>query len=288
MTRNFVDLETGELIEDVVSIRTAKQEQAYKDKKERDELINRSKEPFISVNQDLGGIEKMLNSKDLGYFLIMMSYADYENRLKASPDAKVPLVRKEIQKILKVSEDTMRGIVNRFKKADLIKIETVKRYGKNYKSFVINSKYAFRKGAGGANSDKKVDNTVKLFINTIQSAYAESDTLTPADIGFIYKCIPYLHYETNYLVHNPHERDYSKLEYVTIKELSEIQGHSTQITTLRLANTVFNDMYMFSRNKIGNLKEVKIKANPMVIYRKAGTPPKEITVEFFVKPKKDK
>lgn len=285
MTRNFVDLETGELIEGVVSIRTAKQDQAYKEYKQRETLLNRSDNPFILLTMNMKGLEKMLSTKDLGYYIIMVSYAGYDNRLKASPDAKVPLVRKELQEILKVSSaTTMTGLVNRFKKAGLIKEETVERFGKNYKSFVIDPKYAFKKGIAGENSDRETEETVKLFTKAIQRVYAETD-LHASSLGFLYKCIPYLHYETNYLVHNPYERDYDKLEFITIDELSEIQNVSRQITSKRLANIVYDDMYCFARVKIGAEPEVRIKANPMVICRKAGMP-KELGVEFYVKAKK--
>lgn len=280
-----LELDTGENKGILASYRTEEQERAYREYKQREILINRSDNPFILLTMNMKGLEKMLSTKDLGYYIIMVSYAGYDNRLKASPDAKVPIVRKELQELLKVaSATTMTGIVNRFKKAGLIKEETVERYGKNYKSFVIDPKYAFKKGIAGENSDRETEKTVKLFTKAIQKVYAETD-LHASSLGFLYKCIPYLHYETNYLVHNPYERNYDKLEFITIDELSEIQNVSRQITSKRLANIVYDGMYCFARVKIGADPEVRVKANPMVIYRKAGMP-KELGVEFYVKAKK--
>lgn len=285
MAREFLDLETGELIE-VASYKTPEQVAFIKKQKEIELYSNRSDAPFVFTEMDLGGLEKM-NNKDLGYFLVLQTYVNYENMLRLTADSNLPMTRKEMQQALKInSNKTLVDVLKRFKENNLITEEKIERYGKSYTAFFINPQYAFRKGAVGSNSDRRTDAAVKVFMDELQDVYAQGNT-KPADIGFIYKCIPYLNYDSNFLTKNPDESDYSKVEFLTQNDLAEVQGMSRQKIVSKLSSIVYNGMYVFARVRVGGIRDVRIKVNPFVIYRKAGMP-KELGIEFYVKPKAKK
>lgn len=40
-----------------------------------------------------------LNTKELGYFLLLQIYVDYDNMLKINPDARLPMTEKELAEV---------------------------------------------------------------------------------------------------------------------------------------------------------------------------------------------
>lgn len=240
MTKRLMDIETGEIVE-VASYRTAEQDRAYREHKKRESLISKSDAPFLFTQMDAieGGLST-LNTKDLGYFLIMQTYIDYKNMLKVSGDSKLPMTTAELQEVLKVKSDkTMRALIKRLKDNNIIYQEKVELYGKSHKAYFISDEYCFRKGSGGEFNKKKTDTVVKVFMDTLQAVYAQGD-INPADIGFMYKTIPYIHYDSNILSFDPAERDYSKVKHLTIKELAETVGMSREKTASKLASLVWD------------------------------------------------
>lgn len=279
-----MDIETGE-IKEIASYRTEAQQKAYQENKKRETLRgSKSDAPFLFTQMDAieGGLAT-LNNKDLGYFLVMQTYTDYKNMLKVSGDSKLPMTTSELQDVLKIkSDNTLRGLLKRLEKLGIIYKEKVELYDKSYKAYFISTEYCFRKGAGSAGSKKKTDTTVKVFMDTLQAVYAEGD-MQPADIGFMYKTIPFIHFDSNMLTVNPAERDYSQVKHLTIKDLADAVGLSREKTAIKLASIVWDNKFVFARIKTGSAKEYQIKVNPFVFYRKAGNP-EELGYEFYVTP----
>ncbi|MGG0186968.1 hypothetical protein [Bacillus rhizoplanae] len=283
MAKQLMDIETGEIIE-VTSYRTDKQDKAYREQLKRETLRNKSDAPFLFTQMDAieGGLAK-LNNKDLGYFLVMQTYIDYKNMLKVSADSKMPMTTVELQEVLKIKSDkTLRAMLKRFKDLGIVYQEKVELYGKSHKAYFISTEYCFRKGSGGANSNQKTDTVVKVFMGTLQEVYAQEE-IQPADIGFMYKTIPYMHYDSNMLAVNPSEREYSQVKHLTIKDLADAVGMSREKTAIKLASIVWDNKYVFARIKTGASKEYQIKVNPFVFYRKAGNP-EALGYEFYVTP----
>lgn len=273
------DKATGEVLEG--KFYSSEQLEAIKNTKNKQILKNKSDNTFTFVEMD--GIQKGLkdlNIKDLGYLLVMQTYIDYNNLMKCSPDSKLPMSRVELQEKLKVgSYKTVVNLIQRFKKQGILVEKPVEMYGKKHKGFYLSDEYCFRKTSD--NKNRKTDRAVKLFMSDLQGVYAQTD-IKPADVGFIYATIPYLHYSSNFLVHNPYEKDPSKADYVTISDLAEQLNMSRQMVSARLSKLIYNNKYVYSRTKVGGLNEVKVKANPFIISRKRL--PEELAFEFYVTP----
>lgn len=285
MSREIIsyDRATGEILEG--KFYSSEQLEAIHNTKEKNKLKNRSAKAFTFVEMD--GIQKGLgdlNIKDLGYLLVLQTYSGYDNGLKSSPDSKLPMSRVEMQEKLKIgSYKTVVNLIQRFKKQGILVEQSVEMYGKRHKSFYLSDVYSFRKTAD--NKNRKTDRAVKLFMSDLQEVYAQTD-IKPADVGFIYATIPYIHYSTNFLVHSPYEKDPSRAEYLTIGELADQLNMSRQMVSARLAKLIYNNKYVYSRTKVGSQNEVKLKINPLIISRKKL--PDELAFEFYVTPPKNK
>lgn len=278
MAREFMDTETGELIE-VASFRTQAQQDAFQDKKKRDAVTNKAKSPFVfSEMETLQGVLSTLSNKELGYFLLMQTYVDYKNMLKVNADARNPMKSKDIAEVLSITTQTVNILLKKLEKKELISRNKIEVSGKQHKAVFINDAYCFRKGIGAEFSNKKTDRAVKVFINSLQDAYNEG--LQPAEIGFIYKTIQFIHYDSNLLVTNPTEKELRELNTLSLEALAKIMKLSVTETSRRLTSIQWNNMYVFGRIRVG--RKLRIKANPYLLYRKAGEFDGALGAEFIV------
>lgn len=223
----------------------------------------------------------MLSNKELGYFLLMQTYVDYKNMVKADANAKTPMKTKDIAEALNITAQTVNTLLKKLEKLSIIYREKIEISGKNYKAVFINSDYCFRKGIGAEFSSKKTDKAVKVFINSLQDAFKEG--LQPADIGFIYKTIQFIHYDTNLLAVNPAERDVEAVKTLSLEALADVMGLSVEETSRKLGNLQWNGMYVYGKTRVG--KCLMIKANPYLLYRKAGEFNETLGAEFKVNTK---
>ncbi|KGA98121.1 hypothetical protein AJ85_18580 [Alkalihalobacillus alcalophilus ATCC 27647 = CGMCC 1.3604] len=253
--------------------------EAIKHQKKKRAVIENSSALFVFTEMETikGRLSKMKN-KELGYFLLLQTYVDYNNMLKASPNAKLPMNNKEIAKKLNVTPRTVSTLIKKLVEKELLYKDTVVLYGKSHKAFFINPEYCFRTGVAGQYSKNKTDKVVKVFINSLQEAYEEG--LQPADIGFVYKTIQLIHYETNLLVTNPNERELYLINTLTLDSLAQMMNMSLEETSRKLSHLQWNGMYIYAKTKVG--KQLMIKANPFILYRKAGEPDIKLGAEFIV------
>ncbi|MFE4129695.1 hypothetical protein [Peribacillus sp. YIM B13482] len=278
MAQEFMNVETGDVVK-IASYRTEAQQEAYQKHQKAKAVIKKSGSPFVFSEMEAfkGGLS-MLNNKELGYFLLLQTYVDYKNMVKANADAKTPMKTKEIAEALGVTAQTTNTVLKKFEKLSLIYRDKVEVAGKSYKAVFISSDYCFRKGVGAEYSNKKTDKAVKVFINSLQEAFKEG--LQPADIGFIYKSIQFIHYETNLLVANPTERDLHQVQTLSLEALAEVMGLSVEETSRKLGNLQWTNMYVYGKIRVG--RELIIKANPNLLYRKAGEFDETLGAEFVV------
>lgn len=209
----------GEIREDVKVITPLMQE-ASKKKKELETYRNRTDNPFTLVSMEASkevALLEELNTKELGYFLILLSYVDYSNMLKRASDANIPMTEKELGEALKIkNKKHYAKVIEKFIELGLMYQESVTLYNKEHQAFFIDKKYCIR----GSNRSDKV---VKLFIGSVQELYNQEE-IKPADIGFLFKVLPYMHFQSNHLVKHPYERDFAKAEALSQANIIELTG----------------------------------------------------------------
>ncbi|MFE4435854.1 hypothetical protein [Peribacillus butanolivorans] len=170
-----------------------------------------------------------------------------------------------IQQTLCVSKD----INKRFTKA-LEENEILEKIDGKYR---INPAYHF----GGMAKERKV---IKLFTTTLKLL---AEVIKPAELGFLYKLLPYVHFDTNMICTNPHEGQPELIQYLNEKAISELLNKDykevkTLLRKLRkagvLAKTTGKDD---ERNNFHHL-------NPYIFYRKSGRPNDTLNGIFAASP----
>lgn len=282
--RNLVDIETGQLYEDVAVVRTNKQLKIIDNEKR----LKAFKESQGTVKQQFSfsyqkKIQEVYNKMDLtlkqiGYMVILSAYTDYDNMLKLTPESNVPMTKKELGAVLNISRNvTIDKLLRDLIKGNVLTVKTVKRYGKEHEAYFLSRDIFFKNNAA---EKKKVKGTVRTFDESIKAVYAEGNT-KPADIGFIWITLQYVNIHHNFLTHNVDEADPSKDEKITILELSKLLGLDEKETRARISGTKFNGMYVYSRITVGRSKTIKM--NPLVANRQKGIPDLSSYVEFKLK-----
>ncbi|MDQ0805457.1 hypothetical protein [Priestia megaterium] len=262
----------GQIREDVKVI-TPEMKEAYKKRTELEAYKNRTDNPFTIVNmeasKEVTAIEE-LNTKELGYFLILQSYVDYSNMIKKA-NTTLPMTEKEIGEALKLKDKRAYSkVIEKFITLGLMYKESVTLYSKEYQAFFVDKKYCFR----GSNRSDKV---VKMFITSVQELYNQ-DGIKPADIGFLFMVLPYMHYESNHLVKHPYERDYAKAEAISQKDIVEITGLDEKKVKKHLKMKL-SGVHVFATFRAGRNSVYKV--NPSLFFRGV-MPDEKLKADFIL------
>lgn len=232
---------------------------------------NRTDNPFTMVNMDgarqLVTMER-LSTKELGYFLVLQSYIGYDNMLKMSLDARIPMTEKELAEVLRIRDKrTYSNLLRKFMELGLIQSKKVSLFKKEYGALYISNVYCLR----GTSKENKL---VKVFIKAMQELYSQKD-IKPADIGFLYRILPYMHFESNHLVRHPYEKDFFSAEALSLRDVVEITGMDEKNVKGHL-RIKLSGMHVFGSFKAG--KNSVYKVNPSLFYR--GTAPDLVKSDF--------
>lgn len=291
MPKTFIDAETGEIFEGITGIRTEAQDEAYKQKQSQDNLAkyrNKADKHFTFVEMERDAMLNSLTNKQLGYFLVLQTYTDYNNMLRRAEGSTLPMRQSDIRKALRISDNrTLTNLMELWESQGIIHWEIVTMYGKEHKAYFVNEAYSFKKGLQAKFSSRKTSKAVKLFTEDLQALY-EQKKVKPADIGLIYKCIQYVHYDSNYLVSNPNEKDMASVEAFTADKLAGVLEMSRQelynkLGSLKYPVQVAGEtmlLHVFAKVKVGC--HVHLKINPLLVYRKTGEPTYAEYAEFIL------
>ncbi|MBZ5480225.1 hypothetical protein LDP77_14180 [Bacillus sp. T_4] len=277
----FVKLETGEPIK-IASFRTVEQERAYQEKKRRVGSRKKAKAFTFSDMENAKEVIQMLTTIELGYFLVLQTYIDYSNNaLIKSTHNPMPMSRGDIGGILGINNRShVKKHIENFLEKGLLVEKTIKVDGKEVKAFCINENYHFK----GKTDNKKV---VKSFSEQIRRIYntnlSKRSKKQPADMGFLYLILPYIHYETNILCFNPFETNPETIDALSIADICRVTGLDEKNVKRKINNLKWDGMTVFA--KIIKGRKTHLKVNPFVFYRKDGEPDKSLQTDFLIKGK---
>ncbi|RVT57636.1 hypothetical protein [Niallia taxi] len=274
----FVNLETGE-IKEFAYARTVEQEKAFQEKKKREDSRKKAKAFTFSDMDNAREAIEMLTTIELGYYLVLQTYVRYEdNALVKSTHNPVPMNRGDIGEVLGINNRShVKKHIDNFLAKGLMQVKTVEAKGKQVEAFVINSKYHFK----GTTKNKKV---VKTFSEQIRKLYNDSKKKRkPADMGFLYLILPYIHYENNILCSNPFEVNPESIEALSIADICEITGLDKKNVQAKINSLTWDGMSVFAKVLKG--RKTHLKVNPFVFYRKDGEPDKSLQADFLIRGK---
>lgn len=161
-----------------------------------------------------------IDRADISRLIYLATFIDYSNRqenlliMHEKGKAIVPMTRHHMKKVLKLAENPFNAFLRNMKKNDLIWSVGDKYY--------INNEY-FTKGKVGFNNKEYT----RIFISTTRYLYQHSTPRQHKILGYVFQLVPYMHYELNILCRNPMEVDASMVNKLSLQEICELLGIST-------------------------------------------------------------
>lgn len=246
--------------------------------KQKGFLKNRNE--FKTLSNHLGGYVHMIYCKNdilfnrinidkanISRIIYLATYLDYNNRnegqlvIKKHNNKIVPMDRITVKSVLKLNDSTFKRFLKDMKENNLL-YETDKK-------FFINTEY-FNKG--NINGLPKDSSYCRLFISTIQDLYDISKTSKHKVLANVFQLIPYIHYSSNIICHNPNcnEDEICSMSLEEIGKLLNISDDKGNLSKFKreLESFIINidgrDCRIFKHVRLtdGNFFVV----NPYVIY----------------------
>jgi hypothetical protein len=242
----IIDQGTGEILKvidwDTHYIRAKTQDEAYK----RKQFAMKDNRHFSFADmQHIKEVISNISTVHCGYLLILQCFMEYRT-------GKLTLKRKEMPKAVGTSESTFIRFWNEVRSHGIV----IEKKGEYY----VNPRFHFR-------SEAKSDRVIKLFTTTLKQL---RNDLKPAELGFLYKLLPYVHFETNMICADPFTapEDIQFLNKSQIAELVEMEEKKTSkmLDKLRKSGVIAETIR-------GEDKRVRLfTLNPYVFYRRKGQP----------------
>lgn len=219
--------------------------------------------------QHIREITQGLSNKYCGYLLLLQPYIAFKsNVLVTEGRDDTPLSVDDLARIWSVSRRTAKTVTGELESRSIL-FETA---GK----FSVNERYHFRKGA----DDGDVEALIKTFSTTLKTV-----SLTAADLGFVYKLLPYVHYETNTICADPFAEP-EDTRFLNEREIAEIIGMDEKEVVRVLARLRKSNILRGYINA-SNRKDTLTILNPYVFYRKKGDPD-SMVLALFNQPTKNR
>lgn len=212
--------------------------------------------------QNIREITADLSNKYCGYILLLQPHIQFRTNVLIADNGKSrPLAVNDLAKVWNVSKRTALTVVT-----ELIERGVIIESGGAFK---INERYHFRKKAGA-----NVDVLIKTFFTALKRF-----RLTPADLGFVYKLLPNVHYETNVICADPFAENPTDIRFLNEKQIGDLVGMSESKTKETLAR--LRKAGIVGEWRQGEDSREKLTVlNPYVFYRKNGEPDKTLQALF--------
>lgn len=280
MTKQWIDAETQERTE-LASWTTAAAMETFR---EKEAAISRRKGSDFTFTimdeiQQLLEDEAMkadsLTTKELGYFLVLQTYINYDNILFKSSQATKPMNRGTIGEVLGLNNrSVIKKIVDRFLDKNLLSVQDYPlEDGKIVECFAVNNTFHFK----GKTKNKTV---LKVYSTKIRDLYKQ---VGAGDLGFIYTLLPYVHFNQNILCTNPHELESRLVNVLSLQDIVDITGVSDREVRRKINQLTFDGMGCIKIEILLGKRCYRI--NPFVVYRKDGNPPKILKDSFLIQGK---
>lgn len=258
-----VNIETGEDHSQDYTLRHRNQDEAFM------RLQHGRSAGFTASNmRNLHEVYDVLTTAQCGYLMRLQCNVSYDGNILVNTD-KTPMTKRDMMAALQLERkrQTFYDFFNACTAHEIIR--------ENDGVYSVNERYHFK----GAFDDTYV---IKSYTAKIKRVYRE---VKAADIGLIYRMLPYVHYETNALCANPFEANPRLIRWFSRKELADTIGVDPATLGRRLPNMKFDGEYVVARIKVGNEPE-RYTFNPSVFYRRGIAPDNTLQAMFAIAPVK--
>ncbi|MGL5767042.1 MAG: hypothetical protein ACRCX8_15515 [Sarcina sp.] len=241
------------------------------------------KEELKNYTKDLGGYVHMCYVKNnllfgelnisrasIARLMYLATFIDYNNReenllvKRACKNTLTPITKLDLKSMCRVSDKSFTNFMSEMKEVGIL-------YEVEGKFYLSNDYFAKGK------SDFKNTEYTRIFIDTTRTIYENCKVSQHKYLSYVFKLIPYLHYELNILCENPEEENFfkiRKLSFQRICELLNISTDSSNMSKVKRELVRFNvkianvEYYLFSYVRVMNGFGMKdfFAVNPSVIW----------------------
>ncbi|WP_157911734.1 hypothetical protein [Alteribacter populi] len=195
-----------------------------------------------------------IEDKHCGYLLYLQCFISYDDGRLTNPDRdKTPMSKRDIQEVVGLKKTAFGEFFRDMTDNGII-------YRNEDDSYSVNSAYHFKGSTANPN-------VIKSFTAKVRELYTGRNA---NKLGFIYKLLPYVHFETNTVCANPYEKDVAKITQLSKREIAQLTGVSEKTVYTYLRRMKLGDEYVFAEIRRG--KTFYYKLNPFIFYRKNGRP----------------
>lgn len=237
-------------------------------------IIN-SKTQLGKLEQELGGYVQVyyvsqsllsdsinIDKANLTRFLYIATYIDYDNRepnllvIRNKKNELVPMTRKDMQKVMKLSKAQVSKFLNEMKENNLI-FETSNR-------FYVNDNYATK------GKMKKNKECTRLYINPVRHLYENCTSREHKLLSYIYQLIPFADYNTNFITINNRTADLKNIMQLlglSIDNKNAINKFKKKMLQFHITHDD-KEYYLFGAitREYGNVADTRLVINPRVLW----------------------
>lgn len=198
-----------------------RQKEGYRQQRELEQAKMRDQRHFLMVYDEGGKIMGEQQLSDLGVLFKLTTALDFDSegllvQSKGKDGKTKPLNKAALTKLLGKSKNGVNAAIERLEGLGALVID---KEGRSPKYYINESLIRYGKNTGKKQEFAKVYKT---------KAQQLLNKLTDTEAGFIFKCLPYLHYSMHALVLNPHEKNLSEVQPIRGAQLAEILGMERQ------------------------------------------------------------
>jgi len=243
---------TGEVKGEIAYYRTPEQEKRHRQKQNSEKYKLRGRKPYINCFHDsIKEVTQHLSLTESGAVMKLLLYLKMNGEGLLQKNGK-PLRQLDIQNILGKSK---RQTVDIVKRLEALSILISVKEGRS-KLFYMNDYFHIM------GKVPKRGYFTKLLTTKLREVVGD---LKLEQLGFLYKVLPYFHYNTCILSHNPNEEDEKKIRYMNRNELSTTINYDVDNITSLVKKLEEQGLIMFTRS-CGN---VLYYVHPDLMYRQA-------------------
>jgi len=237
---------TGEVrdIEDY-TLRHRNQDRAFQRKQS-----GRQRDFTFSNMLNMPEVIAKIDDKHCGHLLYLQTFINYDGQLVKADNS--TMTKRDIQTVLCLQKTAFYEFFNAMLANGIIFEE-----GDHYR---INPAYHFR----GSTDNTRV---IKSFSAKVRALYSARNA---KHLGFIYKLLPFVHFDTNTVCANPFERNVEQVVQLSKKDIADLTGVSEKTVYSYLRKMKLGDEFVFAEIRRGQTKYYKL--NPFIFYRKDGEP----------------
>lgn len=168
--------------------------------------------------------------------------------------------RKAVEQMFKLSDRRARQLFERFVSEGILSEQDG--------AVFVNPTVFYRGSINDAPKEVTDLKYTRMFKNTVRELYEKSEGKTIAQLALVYSIMPFLHFGSNAVCHNPDESDDEQLELITLDELAVLLEYKDAAKLKTAMNKVkINGKPVFGFFENPNDRRTKrIVVNPRAVY----------------------